>query len=119
MSINIAIPTPLRQFTGNSSEVEVEGASTAGEALENLTAKYADLRKHLYNEQDKLRSFVNVYLGDEDIRHLDGPDTALKDGDTLMIVPAVAGGAPPVAAEARETFSRGPAHARCRRICPL
>lgn len=105
MSINIAIPTPLRQFTGNSSEVEVEGASTAGEALENLTAKYADLRKHLYNEHDKLRSFVNVYLGDEDIRHLDGPDTAVKDGDTLMIVPAVAGGAPPVAAEARETFT--------------
>lgn len=104
MSINIAIPTPLRQFTGNSSEVEIEGAVTAGEALENLTAKYADLRKHLYNEHDKLRSFVNVYLGDEDIRHLDGPDTAVKDGDTLMIVPAVAGGAPLAPAEARETI---------------
>jgi len=101
MSINIAIPTPLRQFTGNSPEVEIDGAATAGEALENLTAKYTDLRKHLYNEQDKLRSFVNVYLGDEDIRHLDGPDTAVKDGDTLMIVPAVAGGAPPAATEAR------------------
>lgn len=102
MSINIAIPTPLRQFTGNLSEVEIDGVVTAGEALDSLTAKYAGLRKHLYNDQDRLRSFVNVYLGDEDLRHLDGPNTAVKDGDTLMIVPAVAGGAPPAAVEARE-----------------
>jgi adenylyltransferase/sulfurtransferase len=98
MSITIVIPTPLRQFAGGNSEVEVQ-AATAGEALEKLTSEYAGLRKHLYNEQDSLRNFVNVYVGDEDIRHLDGPETQVKDGETIMIVPSIAGGN--IAAEAR------------------
>ncbi|MCU1289074.1 MAG: molybdopterin and thiamine biosynthesis family dinucleotide-utilizing protein [Acidobacteria bacterium] len=98
MSVTIVIPTPLRQFAGGKSEVEVE-ATTAGEALEKLTSEYADLRKHLYNDQNNLRNFVNVYVGDEDIRHLDGAETAVKDGETIMIVPSIAGGN--VAAEAR------------------
>ena len=91
MSVTIVIPTPLRQFAGGNSEIEVE-AATAGEALDALTTEHADLRKHLYNEQNALRNFVNVYVGDEDIRHLDGAETVLKDGETIMIVPSIAGG---------------------------
>ncbi|MCU1267614.1 MAG: Dinucleotide-utilizing enzyme involved in molybdopterin and thiamine biosynthesis family 2 [Acidobacteria bacterium] len=91
MSITIAVPTALRQFTGGQSRVEVE-ATTAGEALDQLTAEYSELRRHLYSDQNTLRSFVNVYVNDEDIRHQSGPDTPLKQGDTLMIVPSIAGG---------------------------
>ncbi len=100
MAITIIIPTPLRQFTGGNSEVSIETSATAGEALERLTTEHAELRKHLYNEQNTLRNFVNVYLGDEDIRHLDGPATPVKDGDTLMIVPSIAGGNSAVEARA-------------------
>jgi molybdopterin/thiamine biosynthesis adenylyltransferase/rhodanese-related sulfurtransferase/molybdopterin converting factor small subunit len=92
MSITIVIPTPLRQFTGGQSQVVVD-AKTAGEALDVLTSNHAALRKHLFNDQNSLRNFVNVYLNDEDIRHASGPETPVKDGDTLMIVPSIAGGA--------------------------
>ena len=91
MAVTIIIPTALRQYASGHSEIEVE-AGTAGEALARLTTTHTELRKHLYNDQDKLRSFVNVYLNDEDIRHLSGSETAVKDGDTLMIVPSIAGG---------------------------
>ncbi|MDQ3322611.1 MAG: molybdopterin-synthase adenylyltransferase MoeB [Acidobacteriota bacterium] len=91
MAVIIIIPTPLRQFAGGKSEIEVE-ATTAGEALNALTTKFADLKKHLYNDRNTLRSFVNVYVGDEDIRHLDGENTPVKDGETVMIVPSIAGG---------------------------
>jgi len=100
MTVTIVIPTPLRQFADGNTEIEVE-ATTAGEALDQLTTRFADLRKHLFNEQDALRNFVNVYVGDEDIRHLDGAATPLKDGETLMIVPSIAGGN--IAAEAKHT----------------
>ena len=92
MAVTIIIPTALRQYAGGKAEMQVE-AATAREALENLTATHAELRKHLYNDQNSLRNFVNVYLNDEDIRHLSGPDTPVSDGDTLMIVPSIAGGA--------------------------
>lgn len=92
MPVTITIPTALRQFTGGSSRIEVE-ATTAGEALDRLTVVHAELRKHLYNDQQALRSFVNVYVNDEDIRHQSGVETPLKDGDTMMIVPSIAGGA--------------------------
>lgn len=98
MAVTIVIPTPLRQFAGGNSEIEVQ-AATAGEALEKLTAEHAELRKHLYNEQNALRNFVNIYVGDEDIRHLDGTETAVKDGEMIMIVPSIAGGN--IAAEAK------------------
>lgn len=91
MSVKISIPAPLRQFAAGQSQIEVE-AKTAGEALDSLTATHGALRRHLYNDQNVLRNFVNIYLNDEDIRHASGPDTPLKDGDTLMIVPAIAGG---------------------------
>jgi sulfur-carrier protein adenylyltransferase/sulfurtransferase len=91
MSITIVIPTALRQFAGGNAEVSLE-AATAGEALDKLTAQFADLRKHLFNEQNALRNFINVYVEDEDIRHLEGADTKIKDGETLLIVPSIAGG---------------------------
>ncbi|MEQ1763741.1 MAG: molybdopterin-synthase adenylyltransferase MoeB [Pyrinomonadaceae bacterium] len=102
MSVTIVIPTPLRQFVGGNSEVQVN-AATAGDALRELTTEHGELRKHLYNDQDKLRNFINVYVGDEDIRHLDGPATVLKDGETLMIVPSIAGGS--ATAEAKSAGS--------------
>jgi len=92
MAITISIPAPLRQFAGGQSEFVVE-AHTAGEALDQLTATHQALRRHLYNDQNVLRNFVNVYLNDEDIRHASGPATPIKDGDTIMIVPSIAGGA--------------------------
>ena len=91
MAVTISIPTALRQFADGQTQIEVE-AHTAGEALEQLTATHAGLRKHLFSDQNVLRNFVNVYVNDEDIRHGTGPETPMKDGDTLMIVPAIAGG---------------------------
>lgn len=88
----ILIPTPLRQFVNQQDTVELSG-STVGELLGALTTQYSDLRKHLYNDEGKLRSFVNVYLNDEDIRYLSKDSTPVKDGDTLTIVPSIAGGA--------------------------
>ena len=94
----ILIPTPLRQFAGQNDTVEVIGA-TVGEALASLTSQYADLRKHLYNDAGVMRSFVNVYLNDEDIRYLSKDATPLADTDTLSIVPSIAGGSSVVAFE--------------------
>lgn len=91
MLVTINIPTALRQFTAGNSRIEVE-AVTAGEALSRLTETHTDLRRHLYDDKNALRNFVNVYLNDEDIRHQSGLQTAMKDGDTLMIVPSIAGG---------------------------
>ncbi len=87
----VKIPTPLREYTGGNSEVEVGGA-TAGEMLGNLTQEYPGLRQHLYTGDGKLRSFVNVYKRDEDIRYLDGPDTEVSEHDELSIIPSIAGG---------------------------
>src|SRR5256885_8027034 len=92
MPVTITIPTPLRQFTGGQSEIQVE-AGTAGEALDQLTATHSELRRHLFNDQNALRNFVNVYVNDEDIRHVSGPATPVKDGDAILIVPSIAGGA--------------------------
>ena len=89
----IHIPTPLRPFTDKREAVEVTGG-TVGELLADLTKKYEGLRKHLYTDQGKLRNFVNVYLNDEDIRYLQKEETPVKPGDSLSIVPSVAGGAP-------------------------
>src|SRR6188474_478064 len=92
MPVTITIPAPLRQFAAGQSQITVE-AKTAGEALDSLTSTHTALRRHLFNDQNTLRNFVNVYLNDEDIRHASGPDTPVKDGDTIMIVPSIAGGA--------------------------
>src|SRR5215210_1048938 len=92
MSVTVFIPTALRQFAGERAEVSVE-AATVGEALDKVTGEHAELRRHLYTEQGALRNFVNVYVNDDDIRHAQKLDTPVKDGDTVSIIPAIAGGA--------------------------
>jgi adenylyltransferase/sulfurtransferase len=87
----ILIPTPLRQYAGGADSVEIS-APTAGELLSKLTEAHPDLKKQIFNDEGKLRSFVNVYVNDDDIRYLDRNDTAVKDGDTVSIVPSIAGG---------------------------
>src|SRR5216683_2299197 len=87
----ILIPTPLRPYTDKQDAVEANGA-TIGELLADLTKKHAGLKAHLYNEQGRLRSFVNVYLNDEDIRYLQKEQTPVSPGDTVSIIPSVAGG---------------------------
>jgi len=91
MANRILIPTPLRPYTGGAEALELEGR-TVGELLQALIAKHADLKRHLYNEDGRLRSFVNVYLNDEDIRHLQKAETPVGPGDTISLVPSVAGG---------------------------
>ncbi len=90
--MRIFIPTPLRQYAGRKDAVDV-AAATVGEALGKLVGEHPDLRRHLYTDEGKLRAFVNVYLNDEDIRFLAKEATAVKEGDTLSIVPSIAGGA--------------------------
>ena len=93
MSVKIIIPTPLRQYTGKNDSVMVEGA-TVQQAFEHLATQYGDLRKQLFTEDGKLRSFVNIYKNDEDIRYLAKEQTPVKDNDVLSIIPSIAGGAP-------------------------
>jgi adenylyltransferase/sulfurtransferase len=92
MAVSIYVPTALRNFTGGNESVAVE-AGTVADALGALIDKHPNLKKHLYNDEGQLRHFVNVYVNDEDIRYLDKGDTKLKDGDTVSIVPSIAGGA--------------------------
>ena len=91
MIVPVTIPTPLRGYAGGQKTVSVEG-ETVGEALNELTAQYPNLRRHLFAEDGRLRSFVNVYLNEEDVRHLKSVETPLKESDRLAIVPSVAGG---------------------------
>jgi sulfur-carrier protein adenylyltransferase/sulfurtransferase len=100
----VVIPTPLRQFTGKQDSVTVPGA-TVGEVLNALTAQYPDLRKQLFNDEGKVRSFVNVYLNDEDIRYLSKDATPTKEGDTLSLVPSIAGGSTLAAPAEEATLS--------------
>src|SRR4051812_27659821 len=97
----ILIPTPLRQFTGKQDAVSATG-STVGEVLAALTTQFPDLRKQIFTDEGKVRSFVNVYLNDEDIRYLSKDASPAADGDTISLVPSIAGGsalaAPPEAA---------------------
>ncbi len=89
--MKILIPTPLRQYADKKDVIEFN-AGTVGEALSGLTSRHPELRKHLYSDDGRLRAFVNVYLNDEDIRYLSKEQTPVKDGDTLAIVPSIAGG---------------------------
>ncbi|MBK9747969.1 MAG: MoaD/ThiS family protein [Anaerolineae bacterium] len=87
---SIKIPTPLRVYTGNNAQVTVSG-ETVGAALTDLTTQYPELKQHLFNG-DQLRNFVNVYLGEEDIRFLSGLDTDIDSDTLLRIIPSIAGG---------------------------
>jgi adenylyltransferase/sulfurtransferase len=85
------VPTALQRYTGNNDTIEVE-AGTVGDALQALAEKHAEIRKHLFSDSGQLRQFVNVYVGSDDMRHLQGLDTPVKEGDELSIVPSIAGG---------------------------
>ena len=87
----LKIPSPLRPYADGVSEINVQ-ADNVGGALNQLAQTYPALQTHLFTEQGDLRAFVNVFLNDEDVRHLDGPNTAIQPGDRLMIVPSIAGG---------------------------
>ena len=87
----ILIPTPLRPYTDKQDAVDASGA-TVGELLADLTRRHSGLKAHLFNDQGKLRSFVNVYVNDEDIRYLQKEQTPVTAGDTVSIIPSVAGG---------------------------
>lgn len=86
----IRIPTPLRAYTGNQAQISVHGA-TIGDALNDLTTQHPELRPHLFNGAE-LRSFVNIYIGEEDIRFLNGLETEIEEDDPLRIIPSIAGG---------------------------
>ena len=87
----ILIPTLLRQYTGKKDSVKLEGAAV-GDLLNSLTGEYTELRRHLYSDEGRLRSFVNLYVNDEDTRYLNKEATPVKVGDTVPVVPSVAGG---------------------------
>jgi len=93
MAIKINVPTPMRQHTGGKAEVTATGA-TVQAALDDLGRQFPGLADRLFEKPGQLRRFVNVYLNDEDIRYLENLNTAVKDGDQLAIIPAVAGGEP-------------------------
>ena len=95
MPVSVRIPTPLRPFVGDREGVDTE-PGTVTEVLERLTNEFTKLRAHLLQQDGRLRSFVNVYVNDRDIRELDGGDTHVADGDEISIVPSIAGGSAPV-----------------------
>jgi molybdopterin synthase sulfur carrier subunit len=91
VSATVRIPTQLRNLAGGSSEVKVDGA-TVGAVLDDLERAHPGFRERLFDDEGKLRRFVNVFVAEEDVRFLEGLDTAVADGQTVSIVPAVAGG---------------------------
>jgi len=104
--MKIHIPTPLRPYADKQATVTVE-ASTVGQALDALTSTHPELKKHLYSDGGKLRSFVNVYLNDEDIRYLAAKEaTPVKDSDNLTIIPSIAGGCAAISPAAEKSGGR-------------
>lgn len=91
MSVTVRVPTTLRTLTGGESEVAVDGA-TVGDVLTALDAAHPGFKDKLFDDEGNLRRFVNVFVADDDVRFMDGLDTAVPDGETLSIIPAVAGG---------------------------
>ncbi len=87
----IIIPTPLRKFTNNSARVNING-NNVKRVVDELTLNYPDLKKHLLDEQGNIRSFINLFVGDEDIRNLQQDQTPIKEETVISIVPAIAGG---------------------------
>jgi len=91
MAVTILIPTPLQKLTNGNAEVTAEGA-TVGQIVASLETQFPGIRERLCDDSGKLRRFVNVYVNNEDIRFMQNEETALKDGDELSIIPAIAGG---------------------------
>ena len=98
MSIEVKIPAQLRQLTGGESTVSVEDAENISELIERLGAAHPELQERLLDESGEIRRFINVYVGDEDIRFMDGLSTKVASGETVSILPAVAGGFGPLGA---------------------
>ena len=92
MSISIFIPTALRAFTQRKSRIEVDGAATVGDAIQQLVKLYPGISDYLYADDGKLKRFINVFVGEENIKGLDGLETVLKDGDDVSLIPVIAGG---------------------------
>ncbi|MDR3322263.1 MAG: MoaD/ThiS family protein [Synergistaceae bacterium] len=92
MPVSILIPTALRAFTDRRSEITANG-STVGEAIRDFASAYPDIKPHLFEDGGELRSFINIYLGEKNIKSMDGLETPVSDGETIMLVPAIAGGA--------------------------
>jgi molybdopterin converting factor small subunit len=89
----LRIPTPLRTYTGGKSEVNVNGVKIS-EALADLTVQFPAIKPHLFNETGELRPFVNLFVGESNIRDLQGVETPINDGDKIMLIPSIAGGSP-------------------------
>lgn len=87
----LRIPTPLRPYVNGKNEVDVSGANIS-EALNNLTSQFPNIKPHLFNEGGELRPFVNIFIGENNIKDLQGVETPIKDGEKLMLVPSIAGG---------------------------
>ncbi|GAB4453047.1 MAG: MoaD/ThiS family protein [Anaerolineales bacterium] len=87
----LRIPTPLRAYTGGNSEVTVSGGKIS-EALNDLTTQFPTLKPHLFNEAGELRPFVNLFIGEHNIKDLQGVETPIRDGDKIMLIPSIAGG---------------------------
>jgi len=91
MSARVRVPTPLRRFTGGSEEVNATGATVAA-LVEDLEKRHPGIKERICDEEGKVRRFVNIFVNGDDIRFLDNLETAIKDGDEVSIVPAIAGG---------------------------
>jgi len=91
MSAKIEIPSALQKFVNNQSTVEVDGG-TVQDVFANLISQYGDLQNHLYDDQGRIRSFINIYVNDEDIRYAKNLETEISKGDVIQIVPSIAGG---------------------------
>ena len=88
---SLRIPTPLRTYTNGQSETTLSGR-TVSEAMSDLVAQYPDLKQHIFNGQDSLRPFVNLFLGEENVKDLGGLDTPLEENDRMLLIPSIAGG---------------------------
>lgn len=91
MPVTVHVPTPLRKLTGNQAEVQIEAGSVS-ELVDGLEASHAGIKEKLVDEEGEIRRYVNIYVNEEDVRFLDGRETILDDGDSVSIVPAIAGG---------------------------
>lgn len=87
----VIIPTPLRKFTGNSTKVNISG-NNVQEVLNELTSKFPDLKKHLFDTEERVRPFINIFIGEDDIRNLQHQQTSVAESSIISIVPAIAGG---------------------------
>ena len=115
MAIVVRIPTPLRKYTAGKAEVEAEGANVR-EVFESVESAYQGVTEKVFDDSGSIRRFSNVFVNGEDIRHLQGPDTTVKSGDELSIVPAIAGGSarvPPVSTAIPPLPNRSASGAAC------